>query len=98
MRRTIYVSSLTAGRCFSYAEPPTQFDDANPNEKVTAARSILTADQVFKYLGPVEGGIEVESARGERSVLAENTKVVEQPRQGWDRLVERLRTEPSDTP
>ncbi len=92
------LSSLTAGRCFTLARPPEPVDKDHdgPGPAGAAAvfaRSILSADMVFKVIGPGADGVDVVDALGASGALAPTTEVVEVPRQGYERLAQRAREE-----
>ena len=91
MRRVLLLSSLTTGRCFALAEPPDDYDpDDQDAKKTMLKRSVLQPDQVWKVTGPAdEDGVPTQSALGEDMAMPGDTKVVEIPRQGFDRLVAR---------
>lgn|GEM_PF-1171467 len=91
MRRIVPLSSLTAGRCFTHAETPKVPDEDDKAKRFQTGISILQADVVWKVGAADEAGVSCESALGETTVLAPDTKVVEVPRQGFDRLVQRAR-------
>lgn len=93
MRRIVLLSSLTPGRCFTLTEPITEFDEDEPGDRLAASRGVLGPEAVWKYLQLVEGEIEAENALGEVSRFAGSKKVSELPRQGFDRLAERVRNE-----
>lgn len=96
MRRIVPLSSLTAGRCFTLAETPKIADEDDKAKRFRTGLSILQADVVWKVGATEDSGISCESALGEGVVMAGDTKVVEVPRQGFDRLVQRARE--ADTP
>ena len=91
MRRIVPLSSLTTGRCFTLAETPKEADEDDTAKRFRAGLSILQADIVWKVTGPDDDGVACESALGESEVMGADTKVVEVPRQGFDRLVQRAR-------
>lgn len=106
MARVVLLSSLSTGRCFTLAptegDPAagagTQEGGAAPAGQggVRQGKTILGPDAVWKVLGPASGEgaaatVEAESAAGERRSFPAVAHVVEQPRQGYDRLVERAR-------
>jgi hypothetical protein len=91
VRRIVPLSSLTAGRCFTLAETPKNPDEDDKAKRFQTGWSILQADMVWKVGLPQEEGVDCESALGERVAMAGDTKVVEVPRQGFDRLVQRAR-------
>ncbi|TNF26949.1 MAG: hypothetical protein EP329_20390 [Deltaproteobacteria bacterium] len=91
MRRIVPLSSLTAGRCFTHAETPKVPDEDEKAKRFQTGISILQADMVWKVGVAEADGVHCESALGEAAVLAPDTKVVEVPRQGFDRLAQRAR-------
>lgn len=93
MRRIVLLSTLTPGRCFTLVEPVADFDENDPADRLSAARSILTPEAAWKYLQVIDGEVEAENALGDIRRFATSSKVSELPRQGWDRLSERIRGE-----
>lgn len=93
MRRIVLLSTLTPGRCFTLVEPPSEFEEDEAAERVTAGRSILTPEVAWKILTIQGTQAETENALGETKSFETNQKVVELPRQGWDRLATRVRGE-----
>lgn len=93
MRRIVLLSTLTPGRCFTLVEPITSFDEDEPGDRLAASRSILTPEMAWKYLQIIDGEVEAENALLDVRRFATTTKVSELPRQGWDRLAERVRGE-----
>jgi len=101
----VLLSSLTTGRCFTLA--PTEGDPAGgatqeggapaaaqPGQAgVRQGKTILGPEAVWKVLGPGDeaGTVAAENAAGTRQDFAATAHVIEQPRQGFDRLVERAR-------
>lgn len=92
MRRIVLLSSLTSGRCFTLSEPPSDLDEDLDAERVTTAREIITPEAAWRVVG-VGAAIEAENALGDSREFAPTTKVVELPRQGFDRLAARVRGE-----
>ncbi len=93
MRRIVLLSSLTPGRCFTLVEPPSEFEEDEHAERVVGGRSILTPEVAWKILTIGADTAECENALGESGNFETPTKVVELPRQGWDRLAARVRGE-----
>lgn len=91
MRRIVPLSTLSSGRCFTLVEPPSEFDEDDRGERVVGARSILTPEVAWKVVGMEGGTCEAENALGESGQFGTDTRVVELPRQGWDRLATRVR-------
>ena len=93
VRRIVLLSSLTPGRCFSLAEPVADFDENEAGDRLLASRSVLGPEAAWKYVQVIEGEVECENALGDIRRFAPTSKVSELPRQGWDRLSERVRGE-----
>lgn len=93
MRRIVLLSTLTPGRCFTLVEPPSQFEEDDQAKRVVAGQSILTPDAAWKILSIQGAQFESENALGEAKTFEANLRVVELPRQGWDRLATRVRGE-----
>ncbi len=93
MRRIVLLSSLTPGRCFTLVEPVADFDENEPGDRLSASRSILTPESAWRYNAVQDGEVECENALGDLRRFALSSKVSELPRQGWDRLSERVRGE-----
>ncbi len=97
MRRVVPLSSLTPGRCFTLAAPPASAEKDPPEDSGPAkmgsvfSRSVLQADAVFKVVAAAAATVEVVDATGAAGELAADTGVVEVPRQGYERLVQRVR-------
>ena len=93
MRRIVLLSTLTPGRCFTLVEPPSEFEEDDRGERVVGGRSILTPEVAWK-ISSIEGTeAEAENALGEVRRFELAARVVELPRQGWDRLATRVRGE-----
>lgn len=93
MRRIVLLSTLTPGRCFTLVEPPSEFDEDDRGERIVGGRSILTPEVAWKIGEITDGEAEAENALGEVRRFEIATRVVELPRQGWDRLAARVRGE-----
>ncbi len=93
VRRIVLLSTLTPGRCFTLAEPVADFDENEVGDRLLAARSILVPEAAWKYVQVIDGEVESENAMGDVRRFALGSKVSELPRQGWDRLSERVRGE-----
>ncbi len=91
MRRIVLLSTLTPGRCFTLVEPPSEFDEDDRGERVVGGRSILTPEVAWKVVSLEGDKCEAENALGEAGQFDPGTRVVELPRQGWDRLATRVR-------
>lgn len=88
MRRKIHLSTLSVGRCFTLIKEPGGASEDN-KEGITRQAPILAADDAWKVVGEADQGLACQNARGVSKTFAEDTEVVEIPRQGFDRLVER---------
>lgn len=93
MRRIVLLSTLTPGRCFTMDEPSSEFDEDDRGERVLGGRSILTPEVAWKIINIAGAEAEAENALGESRRFETGTRVVELPRQGWDRLATRVRGE-----
>jgi len=93
VRRIVLLSALTPGRCFTLSEPPSAFEEDETAERTVAGRSILTPELAWKILTIQGAQAETENALGEKKSFATSERVVELPRQGWDRLATRVRDE-----
>lgn len=90
-RREVYLSSLTAGRCFTVApgeassetQPPQQPGD---KARLQQGRAMMSAQNAYKVVAPHGDEVLVENALGEQSELGGRTLVVEIPREGFERL------------
>ncbi len=91
MRRVVLLSSLTVGRCFTLAESPADFAEDERAGGLGAVRTIIAPEGAWRVLQQVGDAVEADSAMAEVKRFPANLKVVEIPRQGWDRLVERVR-------
>ena len=94
MRRRVPLLSLTVGRCFTL--PPT--GDGAPSAeadgpKSVQVRSLLGFDQAWKVTGEDEGAILAEDATGDEAAFDPHEMVVEVPREGYERLVQRAAEE-----
>jgi hypothetical protein len=93
VRRIVLLSTLTPGRCFTLVEPPVSYDEDDRGERVVGGRSILTPEVAWKIGVIEEVEVEAENALGEVRRFDKGSRVVELPRQGWDRLAARVRGE-----
>ena len=87
MRRTVYLSSLTVGRCFTLPVDPIPTEETPAT--LTKSESILPPDAAWKVTAADDAELTAHSASGEDKTFAADTKVVEIPRQGYERLVSR---------
>lgn len=91
MRRIVLLSTLTAGRCFTLTDPPSDLDEDDDGERVKTGREIVVPEAAWKVTGSADGEVQAENALGEERSFPVATKVVELPRQGFDRLAARVR-------
>jgi len=86
MARKVYLSSLTAGRCFTV--PPNDQADADESEKekMSYGRTMMAAENAWKVVLHGAESAQVENAAGETTEMPLDSLVVEIPRQGYDRL------------
>jgi hypothetical protein len=91
VRRVVLLSSLTVGRCFTVAESSAEFSEEERAGGLGATRTIMVPDDAWRVVAAVGEEVEAESATAETKRFPARMKVVEIPRQGWDRLVERVR-------
>lgn len=92
MRRIVPLSSLSNGRCFTLTEPLSEADEDDAAERVATAREIVVPEAAWRVTN-VGADIEAENALGDTRNFPLTTKVVELPRQGYDRLAARVRGE-----
>ncbi len=90
MARKVPISSLTVGRCFSHSPDAPDFEEPD-SSGLTTSRSVMAPENVWKVTGPGAA----ENARGETQDFDGKLMVVEVPRGGFNRLVERV-ADPSD--
>ncbi len=85
MRRKILLSSLSVGRCFTIAVEPGGRTEESP---IGGTRSdpVLKPVDAWKITDEENGNTKAENATGESKTFAGDSKVVEIPRQGYDRL------------
>ena len=88
MRRTVLLSSLSVGRCFTLDVPPGGSEEPSGSE-VKRSTPILAPAAAWKVVGDEAGQVQAESAAGERRAFAADLKVAEIPRQGFDQLAAR---------
>ena len=91
MRRIVLLSTLTPGRCFTLAETPPDVDEDMENDRLTTAREIIVPEAAWRMVSVEADGIQAESALGDERTFPPTLKVVELPRQGYDRLAARVR-------
>jgi hypothetical protein len=87
MRRKVLLSSLSVGRCFTFAVEPGGSTEESGSDKATRTDPILKPEDAWKITDEGET-TSVVSASGETKSFSSETKVVEIPRQGFDRLVD----------
>lgn len=93
MKRKITIDTLTPGRCFA-AVPESPAPSEGDAKAFSYGKAILSPEFVWRVIGPGDDGtVEAENARGVREHHAANSLVVEVPRQGYERLVSRVREE-----
>lgn len=93
MRRIVLLSTLSPGRCFTLTEPQPDLDEDDEGERVTTAREIIVPEAAWKVNTVTAAEVQAENALGDDKTFALTTKVVELPRQGFDRLSARVRGE-----
>lgn len=98
MARKIYLSSLTAGRCFTVvaSDPPVSTSEGDKEEgthsqSLRQGRSMMDPSMAWRVLGVAGEEINAESAAGDQAAFPGKQLVIEVPRQGYDRLVERMK-------
>ena len=88
MRREILLSSLAVGRCFTLTiEPGGNAEETPKGTRQTTP--ILAPGDAWKITGEEDDGFSAENATGEAKTFMGEIKVVEIPRQGYDKLVAR---------
>jgi len=90
VRRIVLLSSLTVGRCFTVAEQPAEYEEDERAAGLSAMRSIVVPEEAWKIIGVTADEIVAENAMQETQNFVPKLKVSEIPRQGWDRLAERV--------
>jgi len=93
VRRIVLLSTLTPGRCFALVEPPAELDEDDHGKRLVEGRSILTPEFAWRIVTVESAEAEAENALGDSRRFDLKTRVVELPRQGWDRLAARVRGE-----
>jgi len=87
MRREILLSSLAVGRCFTLSTEAGGSSEETP-QGARQTTSILSPADAWKVTDAGDD-FEAENAAGESKTFSGDTKVVEIPRQGYDKLVAR---------
>lgn len=86
----VRLESLGVGRCFTLpVEPGASAPAQGGAGQLRTATPLLAPDQAWKVAGEAEGGLACESASGLVRTFAGEERVVEIPRQGWEKLRER---------
>jgi hypothetical protein len=86
--KKVELSSLTTGRCFTLPKEEVEKED-KPLPKGASLRrtdSVMAPEHAWKVSADNDGQVECESASGEKKSFAADTKVVEIPREGWEKL------------
>ena len=94
MAREAFLSSLSVGRCFRLAKAPDNggSESSSPSaESVSQARSVMTADRVYKVTSVEDDQVHAVNAEGHSESFGAKTLVVELAREGYERLVERAK-------
>ncbi len=91
MRRVVLLSSLTVGRCFTLAASPAEYAEDERAAGLGALRTIIPPEEAWRIAQVIGDEVEAESAKSEVRRFPAGQKVVEIPRQGWQRLVDRVR-------
>jgi hypothetical protein len=92
--KEVFLNSLSTGRCFTLPKPPPDPAAEKPG-KMQKATHTIPPEAAFKILDVRDDGVAVIDAAGKEALLPGTTKVVEIPRDGYDRLVERFRKPPA---
>lgn len=90
MRRIVLLSSLTVGRCFTVAEQPADYEEDERAAGLATMRSVIAPEEAWRVSEVGAEEIVAENALQEEQRFAPKLKVSEIPRQGWERLVERI--------
>ena len=86
MRRKVLLSSLSVGRCFTLAVEPGGRTEESPSGG-TRSDPVLKPSDAWKVIAEEDSSTTAENAVGESKAFDADSKVVEIPRQGYDRLV-----------
>ena len=89
MRRKILLESLSVGRCFTLALEPGGSTETESETLARRSDSVLTGEDAWKVVEDKDAEFVAESARGVRKGFPKTSEVVEIPRQGYERLVQR---------
>jgi hypothetical protein len=91
-RTEIYLSSLTVGRCFTLpiddGDRPAK-DEGGGSDAIRRADSILPGKAAWKVTATDGETYTARNVAGEEQTFQGEIKVVEIPREGFERLVER---------
>lgn len=87
MKKKVLLSSLTVGKCFTTVPLDEQEVEETPRSARTTT-PILAPEHAWRVL-EVGAEVQARSAKGETKAFPPATKVVEIPRQGWDKLAQR---------
>lgn len=88
-RKLVLLSSLSVGRCFTL-EPEAAASEEGPKaDEVRRTQPILQPRHAWKVTGEGEDGLSAENAAGEARTFPLDTKVVEIPRDGFQKLAAR---------
>ncbi len=93
MRRQVLLSSLAVGRCFTLPAAV----GATTEETQRGSRradSILSPEDAWRITDADDGEVQAVSASGETKAFSPDQKVVEVPREGWDKLSARASAGP----
>lgn len=91
MRRKVLLSSLSVGRCFTFAIEPGGSTEESGSDSTTRTAPILSPAEAWKITDMVDETTLAVSATGEAKDFPSAREVVEIPRQGYDRLVEQTK-------
>ena len=84
----VLLNSLSVGRCFTLpVEPGPADQQASAGDPLRVAKSVLAAKDAWKIVS-LDEEASCLSARGETRAFPLEERVVEIPRQGYDRLAQ----------
>ncbi len=90
MRRPTYLQTLTVGRCFTEAVDPSSLDEEERAERFRAGQPLMAPPYVWKVVGAADSDtVTCQSAASEERAFPSNTMVIEVPREGFERLLQR---------
>ena len=87
MRKIVYLSSLSIGRCFTLVTPPGEAE--SESKGATVSRSLLSPQDAWKVKEETDVGFLAVNAQGEEQEFTGEIKVVEIPREGYEKLASR---------